>query len=258
VATVIKAGTAGKIVKRFEHLALRDHMADARAVVVAAQQRASAIVAQAERDGERIRREAHQNGYREGFEEGRAAGERVGRDQAFAEARQEFGRQQQQAASMLRGALDGFDAAKGELLERARHDVLGLAIALAERIAKRTGEVDREAAVANAREALRCVGARTDLTIRVHAADLDSMKSLAAELAEGLGDRAHVRVVEDASIDPGGCVVEAPPARVDATLAGQFREAVDLLLGERTAGAGEQDNESAGKYGVGSVERTAP
>ncbi|MEE9296671.1 MAG: FliH/SctL family protein [Phycisphaerae bacterium] len=245
MGTVIKADGAGKIKKRLETLALKDHMAEAQRVVRRARSQAVQILADARQEIERRRTEAQRTGYQDGFAEGRAAGESIGREEAFAAAKAEFNDEQQPLLSALGEMVAAFDSAKEDLLDRARHDMLVLAVAIAERITKRTAAVDREAAVANSKEAMGLIAAGTDIVIRINPADRDRMSTYAAELGQSLARREHVTVVEDEVVGPGGCVVETAQTRIDATIEGQFREAAELVLGDVSAldgGSGGETN----------------
>lgn len=241
MGTVIKAGSTGRLVRRFERLALKDHMSEARAVVHAARNRASNIIEAAEADAVGIREEGRQQGYESGFAEGRAAGEAAGHEEAYAQAQAEFRVEQDHLVSQLTSAVEAVESQQRDLLERAQHDVLAFAVMVAERITKRTGLADRQVATGNAAEAIRQVVGWTDLVIRVHPDDLEAMGKYAGELVEELTGQRHVRVAEDSSIEPGGCVVESEGVRVDATLREQFKEVVALLLGQHDQGVGGED-----------------
>ena len=232
VGTVIKAGTTGKLMKGFERLALTDHMAEARAVVYAARDRATRTVAQARADAAKIHEEEREAGYQAGFTEGRIAGQATGRQEAYAKAKEEFHTQHERLASELAALISSFESLKCDLLEQTRRDLLVFALMVAERITKRAGVADRQMAVANAAEAIGRVGSWTDLVIRVHPSDLEAMGQYAQEVVRELTGKRHVRAVEEPSIEPGGCVVESAATRVDGTLGGQFNEVVQLLIGE--------------------------
>jgi len=110
----------------------------------------------------------------------------------------------------------------GEMLDRAERDLLVFAIAVAERITKRTGLLDRSVVVANAREAIRQIGLRTDLKARANPMDLDALRRYAAELSNELGAESHLELIEDPDIEPGGCIVSSPrPRRCTPTWCGR-------------------------------------
>ncbi|NOS99106.1 MAG: hypothetical protein HOP29_00580 [Phycisphaerales bacterium] len=231
MGTVIKAGAALKLKTRFKHLALRDHMAEARATLQSALDRAAEITEEANREAVQFRAEARATGFREGHGEGREAGLREGHDEAYRMAKEEFAAQQSHLASLLTQLANSFEAGKQELLERAERDLLGFAVALAGRMAKSAGQTDREVALHKVRAAIDGVGEWTDLLVRVNPMDHEAVGEYADHVRRSLDDRRHIRITDDATIEPGGCVVESNTVRVDATLETQYAEMVELLLG---------------------------
>ncbi len=231
MATVIKASGVGKIKKHLETLVLKDHMAEAQRIVHEARVRAARIIEDAQAHIQTSEREARRTGYEQGFAEGRAVGEASGHQEAFATAKVEFLARQEQLLGALEALMSSFEEQKEELIDRATSDVLLLAIAMAERITKRTAALDREVAVANARDAIRHTTAATDILIRINPVDAEAMRRFAGQLAAEPSRLQHVDVLEDAAVDPGGCIVESTRTRVDATIDGQFQQAVALFLG---------------------------
>ena len=232
MGTVIKAGSAAKLMKRFETLALKDHMAEAHSVVQSAQRYKAQVIEGAQAEGAEIRTEADGRGYAEGFARGRREGEESGRKQAYDDAKREFQTEQAQLLSSVSALVTGLESMKEELLDRAHRDLLVFAVAVAERITKRTGLLDRYVVVGNAKEAIRQIGVRTDLVARVNPVDLDALRRYATELSSELADESHFALIEDTNIEPGGCLLSSATSTVDATLSGQFEEATAILLGD--------------------------
>ncbi len=242
---VIKADGSGRTMRGLGTLALKDHVAEAQRIVHEARVEAARVVQAAKDEVARRRREAVEHGYRDGFAKGEATGERDGHDRAYDSSREGFLSEQRSLLSALEDMAATFDTNKDDLLERAKRDALELAVAIAERVIKRAGAVDRSVVVANAEEALGHIDASTDIVIRVNPIDADAMRRYAAGLAEGFACKRHTTIVEDESIEPGGCVLRSSCAHVDATLDGQFNQVADLMLGDR----GEENGTSDGGDG---------
>lgn len=228
---VIKASQMGPLRRLSTAYVSRDPAAEAQAVLASARTGAAAMVedarAEAERQGERIRREARETGYGEGFEEGR----RLGVDQGAASSKADHDAEWQRLTAMMSSAVRAFESAKQDLLDRADRDLLRLAGAIAARVTKQVGWADRGVASANAAEALQALGSWSDVTLRAHPLDVAGLEHYAAHLMRELAGGRHVRVIPDESVAPGGCVVESPATRVDATLDGQLQEALKVLFG---------------------------
>ncbi len=234
MATVIKRnqliGSAAASTRAF-HLA--DYEAEAKQILARARRQADAILADAAAQAARIEEEARRQGHREGVEQGREEGRLAGRDEAFRQAREEFERQRSDLAAALKTAMAAFDEQKSRFLLSARADVVALALEIARRVVKRIAATPAEAAavaVENAAAALELVSPASDPVLRVNPADLQAMEAFAAELAASVRERRHVRVVADASVSPGGCLLETEEGRIDATLETQLDRIAELLL----------------------------
>jgi len=83
VGTVIKKGAAAKLFNRFEPIALRDHVAEARAALAAARKEADQIVEAAREQARAIEAAAREEGYARGRREGVSEGLQAGRQEAF-------------------------------------------------------------------------------------------------------------------------------------------------------------------------------
>jgi flagellar assembly protein FliH len=231
MSTVIKAGRDFKIVKRLTTIDLADHLAEARKVVSEARTRAKGILAQARQEAVVALQTAKDKGHAEGKTEGHRAGFAAGQAQGLTEARTRFDREQATLRATLEKAVAEFDARKRDLLIEARHDVLALAVALAQRVVKRTAALDSAVATANLEEALRLAARKTDVVVHVHPRDSETMRCFAQDLSTRLAELQHVQVAEDPKLSPGDCVVTAGGTEIDARIETQLNEIVGLLLG---------------------------
>lgn len=178
--------------------------------VRAAERQAEALVAAARAQAE----ERAQAGYRDGLAQGRA--------EALQAARGEL--------AALGTALEGAVRRLGELeaawRDGAAEAVVDLAVAVAERIvgeAAARPEVVRRAV----RAALAALPAPEPAVVRLHPDCHAAFQAWREELRATAGLEAipSLRLVADAAVEPGGCVVETPGCLVDATVAGQLAEA---------------------------------
>lgn len=235
MSTVIRANEAGRILHRLSTVDLADHLAEARTVIEEARRRACQIVAEGERNAAQAlaesRRSGHDAGYKTGLEEGRKAGHQT----AHAEAVERFERQQVQLVAAMQQAVADIDAMKEDLRIAAERDLLEFAVMIASKLTFDIGRSYRESAIENLKRALRFVGSKTDVTIRVHPDDIASMTTFAASALERTHASRTVDIVPDESFAPGGCVLESVKTHVNAQLETQVEEIVSLLLG-REAG----------------------
>jgi|GEM_PF-2109024 flagellar biosynthesis/type III secretory pathway protein FliH len=174
------------------------------------------VVHAARREAERLHEEARQQGYREGYAAGCAAG------RAEIEA--------QMAAQIDRlAALAGQATTDLRMALRAAEDQLvRLALAIAQRIVLREVQLDRSIVVSLASRALEQLEAGVTARIRVHPDDLPVLEPWQARL-NGDARAGRIELVSDPRLMPGGCIVEAGNAVVDAQLQTLLHEAATAL-----------------------------
>ena len=166
----------------------------------------------------------------QGFAEGYAQGIEQGRRQAQAELelqKQEFLTTQAQQAAARFHQL--FESAKNELLEAEQamaQGVLELACDLARQVLLEELSVNTQVVMPVLREALEMLG--TDcktVVIKLNAADL-------VELGEQIhADFAGMALTlrADATVQPGGCVLESAGTVIDATVPSRWQQVIGRL-----------------------------
>jgi flagellar assembly protein FliH len=189
--------------------------------------------AEAEAERERIRAEARAEGRREGFAEGREAG----RAEGYAAGREE-GRVEGEAAEGLRlraavqaaeRALADVRAGEERWAGKIEENVCALAVAVARQVIGREVRADAAVIADMVRRALAEFPIDQPVRIRVHPLDLGAMTTAVGSDGAPLtitGER-EASWVADASIDPGGCLVEGRDrivdGRIDAALERVYR-----------------------------------
>lgn len=211
---------------------LDDVTREAREAVAVARRQADAILAQARAEAEAIRERARQDSMQVGYEEGFRRGQEEGQAQALAAARNEFAQRQADLVQTCRSLIDAINRDRADWLAVARQDLVELALAIARRVVRQVGQRDREVVLANLEEAVRLVGARTEVTIAVNPVDAEAARLFATSLLELKEQWEHVHIVEESDIAPGGCRVQWGSGSVDATLETQLDRIEAELKGE--------------------------
>ncbi len=237
MSNVLKASEAAGQASRFKRFSFQDVQAEAREITARARTEAEQIVAAARGEAGALREQARAEGFAAGETRGLAEGREAGHAEALAAAKAAFEQSQAMLVSALSTALDNADREKRKLLAAAHNDLIGLALAVAERVVKCVGRLDRDAAVANASEAIDLAGRRSDMVLEVHPEDHDAVKRFAETLLTGDEERRHVRVVSEEEISPGGCRFRSAEGSVDATLETQIERIVRHLLPGSEEGA---------------------
>src|SRR3954469_8152329 len=135
----------------------------AKSLIVAARVRAERLILAAQQEAEDLKRAAHAqalvDGKKQGIAQGLAEGRAAGREEALNEHRQELS----SVLTSLTEAARQLDASRIELESQAKSAVVQLAIAIADRVTKRMGQLDPAVAEANIDEALRLVVQSADV-----------------------------------------------------------------------------------------------
>lgn len=234
---VIKAGELGAVAKRLTTVNLADYVAEAREVLEKAKRQATQIDEASRRQADVALEEARKSGYATGLEEGRLAGFESGKSEAFTAATERFDAQHADVVEAMSVAIAEIDKAREGFRAAAEKDLLDFAVLVASKLTFAVGALHREAAQSNFDRALRLVEARSDLTVRVHPDDVESMKTFAASVSGVVESSRAVHLVPDETIAPGGCIVRSEKTEVDSSLETQVDEIVALLTGGDRHGA---------------------
>jgi flagellar assembly protein FliH len=169
------------------------------------------------------------------YARGVADGERAGRQSASAQA--------DAMVRRLSSALTDLATLRREMMRRAERDLVRLAIAIGEGIVLREVDADRGLLLAMAQKAIANLGERVAATIRLNPRD----HQLLSQSGRTLGSDG-VTVTADASVPPGGCLIETPFGEIDAGLETQTRELSRALIGSEELG--DRPPERRGSYGL--------
>ncbi len=178
-----------------------------------------AAAADAEAAGAAIRSEASRVGYEDGFAAGQAAGLEASRAATAASLAQ-----LESSNHALETAAAGLAARQAGVVADVEQHVVRMAVEIAEAILGRELKTfDAPARDALAR-ALKLAPAQADVVARVHPGDAAALN----DVSEFSIDRT-VTVVADDTVEPGGCVVDAGPCRIDAQVAPALARVREVL-----------------------------
>ena len=71
---------------------------------------------------------------------------------------------------------------------------------------------------------------KSDVTIRVNLLDVNLMTEHAQDVVDMIENVKSVTVLEDATVDRGGCIIETDFGEIDARIAAQLREIEERIL----------------------------
>jgi flagellar assembly protein FliH len=213
----------------------------ARELLARAERRAAEIVAEAElraaQQAEQASRAGRDAGLAEGLQLGREEGARVGREQGLGACREETAT----LAETLRALVAELAARRAALIKEAEEDLLALSVRVAERIVRRQVELDDRVALRAVAEAVGLAAERSRVQVRLNPADLAALDAAREDLARQFAEVQELRLVGDALIPRGGCLVVTGAGEVDMRLETQLER-----VGRALAGRPEGDGGAAG------------
>ena len=163
---------------------------------------------------QRANAEAREKGYAAGYAEGLAAGRAAGETE-YAEACAQLA----EIAASLTGAAD-------TLGERLAERMLALSLSIAKQVVRAELSLSPEAILPAVREAVPLsLEATRDARLRVNPADAEAIDSAIGEMLAAQ----NWKLVPDAGITAGGCVIESASGEADARMETRWQQVLGSL-----------------------------
>lgn len=190
-----------------------------------AQDEADALLENARKEADSILAEAkarvegqEKNGYDEGFKKGREEGFREGNIEA------------QRLVDRLHVIIERTMDKRQEILSETEQQIVDLVLLMTRKIVKVISENQRNVVVSNVVQALRKVKGRGDVIVRVNLNDVGMTTQHTKDFLSAAENVKNITVVEDSTIDRGGCVVETDFGAIDARIVSQLNELEQRIL----------------------------
>ena len=188
--------------------------ANAAEIIKNAQEEASRIVEEAKKEQENLK----SNGREEGFSQGREEG--------FATGKEEVDRLIERTHKILEGVM----ARREEILSETEQQIVELVILMTRKVVKIISESQKSVIMANVLQALKKVKGRGDVTIRVNMDDVKLTTDHIQDFIKQVENVQGITVLEDSSVEKGGCVVETDFGAIDARIQNQLSELETAIL----------------------------
>lgn len=156
--------------------------------------------------------------YNEGFAKGREDGYENGKAEV------------QRLIVRTQVILERIQDKRADILAEAEQQIIDMVLLVARKVIKTISETQRNVVVENIKEALGKVKTRGNLTIKVNLQDLELSTSHLQDFIKLVEGGGNIQILEDSSVDMGGCVVETDFGEIDARIANQFLELEARIL----------------------------
>ncbi|MDR3160414.1 MAG: flagellar assembly protein FliH [Spirochaetaceae bacterium] len=187
---------------------------DAEEIIAAAREKAAAMDADAQAAIEQERKAAEA----QGVEAGRTAG--------FEEGWAEVDRLIQRTRTALERAQDK----RMEILETTEQQLIDLVLLISRKVIKVLSENQRNVVISNVVHALRKLKGRGTVIIRVNLVDVKLTTEHTQRFIQLLEGGSSIQVLEDSTVDPGGCIIETDFGEIDARISSQLAELESKIL----------------------------
>lgn len=191
-----------------------DAQAQADEIIANAKSEAEKIIQDARLEEQKIKADAKQDGFRQGHDEGYSAGE------------SEIGR----LVERLRKMVEALMLRREEILKETEQQIVELVILMTRKVVKIISETQKTAIMSNVLAALKKVKSRGNVILHVNLEDLKLATANADEFIKRVENIQGITVVEDSTVEKGGCVVETDFGAVDARISSQLSELEEKIM----------------------------
>lgn len=224
----IAQASADDIVKKAEEAAFAEvkrQTDQAQVIKSEAEQTASKIIEDAKLEAERIIQEAnvekenikataHQDGYKEGHEQG------------FMEGQNEVNRLVERVHKIVESVM----VRREEILCETEQQIVELVLLMTRKVVKIISENQKTVVLSNVLAALKKIRTRGNITLRVNTEDLKLTTAHVDEFIKRIENVNGISVIEDSSVDKGGCIVETDFGAIDARISSQLAELESKIM----------------------------
>ncbi len=187
---------------------------EAQRILGEARQKAAELEQQVGQKVDLVQREADERGHREGQERG------------YQEGRGEVQRLVERLHAVLAKSIEK----RAEVLSEAETQVINLVLLISRKVVKVISENQKNVVINNVVQALRKLKSRGEVVIRVNLADLELATSHINDFLKMVENVKSISVLEDATVDRGGCIIETDFGQIDARISSQLHEIEEKIL----------------------------
>jgi len=181
-------------------------------------EKANQNAAQLEEESRSRLAEVEKDAYVRGFDDGKNNG--------FDEGKKESERLVERLHVVINNAIEK----RSEIIDEAETQLVDLVLLVARKVIKVISENQKNVVINNVVQALRKLKSRGDVAIRVNLNDLDLTTEHTKDFMRMVENVKSVTVLEDSSVEPGGCIIETDFGEIDARISSQLNEIEDTIL----------------------------
>ncbi|MBP5358018.1 MAG: flagellar assembly protein FliH [Treponema sp.] len=191
-----------------------------------AEKEAGDVVSKAKAEAEQILKSAHDEEQRifdkaqkDGFDKGHEEGYQVGNQEA------------ERLVERLHKMIEAVQDKRQDILNQTEGQIVDLVLLMTRKVVKIMSDNQKSVIMANVVQALKKVKGRGDVILRVNMADVKLTTDHIKDFISQVENIRNISVVEDSSVDRGGCIIETDFGAIDARISSQLGELETKILG---------------------------
>jgi len=155
---------------------------------------------------------------KEGFEAGRVDGWEEGNAES------------KRLAEQLHRIINATIEKRNEIIDESETQLINLVLQISKKVVKVISENQKNVVINNCIQALRKLKSRGDVVIRVNLEDVKMTSDHINDFMRMVENVRTITVMEDTSVDKGGCIIETDFGQIDARISNQFKEIEEKIL----------------------------
>lgn len=198
---------------------------DAQKIRQEAEDEKNRLLSDASSDAERKVRDAEDRvstiedgAQKEGFEAGRVDGWEEGNAES------------KRLAEQLHRIINATIEKRNEIIDESETQLINLVLQISKKVVKVISENQKNVVINNCIQALRKLKSRGDVVIRVNLEDVKMTSDHINDFMRMVENVRTITVMEDTSVDKGGCIIETDFGQIDARISNQFKEIEEKIL----------------------------
>lgn len=149
----------------------------------------------------------------------------IGKEDGYKTGQEEVQRLVERVHKILNAAIDK----RREIILEAENQMVELVLLISKKVVKVISEDQKNVVLSNVIQALRKMKSRGEVEIKVNLQDVALTTEHIKEFMEMIESVSAITVLEDSTIEKGGCIIETNLGRIDARISSQLREIEDRI-----------------------------
>ncbi|MDC7124021.1 MAG: flagellar assembly protein FliH [Spirochaetales bacterium] len=187
---------------------------EAESVIAAAKAQAQDLLEDAQKKVDEITRDSRKEGFQQGQEEGYETG------------KAEVERLVEHLHVIISKAIEK----RNQIIDQSETQIIDLVLNISQKVIKVISENQKNVVINNVIQALRKLKSRGDVVIRVNLEDVKLTSEHVKDFMRMVENVRSISVMEDTSVDRGGCIIETDFGQIDARISSQFKEIEEKIL----------------------------